>query len=208
MVADEPQSDALCKKCACVSPAAVPRHRADLRRALPRARALARALHRSHYALPAAAGMPAWRIRAAGLVRAPHPPACGLLPLSLVDTELYMIGGPCCGTLFFREALDCDRLRGALAQLLDAYPVLGGRVVSLPPGGGAPGAPRRTGEWRRGFPRAVDCNNAGAAFTVLDLPGVALPEDRNAVNAPPFPTMWQARAAACRAACAAQDLHR
>ena len=102
-----------------------------------------------------------------------------------------MIGGPCSGTLFFRNALDSERLRITLAQALEAFPVLAGRVVSLPADGGSKAAPSRTGEWRRGFPRAVECNNAGAAFTVLDLPGVTLPEDRNQVSAPPFPAMWQ-----------------
>jgi hypothetical protein len=106
-----------------------------------------------------------------------------------------MIGGPCSGTLFFRAALDSERLRATLATLLDSFPILAGRVVSLPPAAGAAPpqqhAKSRTGEWRRGFPRAVACTNAGAAFTVLDLPGCALPEDRNAVRAPPFPHMWQ-----------------
>ncbi len=102
-----------------------------------------------------------------------------------------MIGGPCSGTLFFRNALDSERLRSTLAQALEAYPVLAGRVVSLPADGDTKAPPSRKGEWRRGFPRAVECNNAGAAFTVLDLPGVALPEDRNTVSAPPFPAMWQ-----------------
>jgi hypothetical protein len=105
-----------------------------------------------------------------------------------------MIGGPCSGTLFFRTALDCEALRATLSQALDAFPILAGRVVSLPAaasGAGTAARQTRTGEWRRGYPRAVDCNNAGAAFTVLDLPGVALPEDRNSVTAPPFPDMWQ-----------------
>jgi hypothetical protein len=116
---------------------------------------------------------------------------CGLVPLSLVDTELYMIGGPCSGTLFFRTALDSERLRATLAVLLESFPILAGRVVSLPPTGTQQQPRSREGEWRRGYPRAVACTNAGAAFMVLDLPGCSLPEDRNAVRAPPFPHMWQ-----------------
>ena len=72
-----------------------------------RARALAVALSKSHYAL---AGVAAWRVERAVLVPAAHPPVCSLLPLSLVDAELYMVGGPCCGTLFFREQLDSEAL--------------------------------------------------------------------------------------------------
>lgn len=155
------------------------------------ARKFARAMMRSHYALPASTGAPPFSVRTAALVKAAHPSVCGLLPLSLVDTDLYMIFGPCSGTLFFREALDCDKLQATLALALEAFPVLAGRVVSLPPASAAPPHPPRTGEWGRGYPRAVDCNNAGAAFTVLDLPGVSLPEDRNAEYAPPFPNMDQ-----------------
>jgi len=146
---------------------------------------------RSHYALPAPAGAAPFAVRTASLVKAAHPSVVGLVPLSLVDTELYMICGPSSSTLFFREALDRSKLQATLALALEAFPVLAGRVVSVPPAG-APGPhPPRTGEWRRGFPRAVDCNNAGAGFTVIDLPGVALPEDRNAERAPPFPDTHQ-----------------
>ena len=100
-------------------------------------------------------------------MRAPHPPAVDILPLSIVDTEarararflrlaspllthlernasrpaqLYMIGGPCSGTLFFAEALDGERMRDTLAQALEAFPLLAGRVVSLPPAGVPPAA--------------------------------------------------------------------
>jgi len=153
-----------------------------------RARALAVALSKSHYAL---AGVAAWRVERAVLVPAAHPPVCSLLPLSLVDAELYMVGGPCCGTLFFREQLDSEALQRTLAVALEALPVLAGRVVSLPP----PGQPhvRRTGEWRRGYPRAVQCCNSGAGFTVLHCPGVALPTDRSVDRPPPFPAMWQGK---------------
>ena len=146
---------------------------------------------RSHYALPGSVGAAPFSVRTAAVVKAAHPSVCGLLPLSIVDTDLYMIFGPCSGTLFFREALDCAKLQATLALALEAFPFLAGRVVSLPPEGAAPPHPPRTGEWRRGYPRAVDCNNAGAGFTVLDLPGVSLPEDRNTEYAPPFPTMDQ-----------------
>ena len=147
---------------------------------------------RSHYALPKpAAGAAPFAVRTATLVKAAHPSVCGLVLLSLVDTELYMVCGPSSSTLFFRQALDCAKLQSTLALALEAFPVLAGRVVSLPPAGAAPPHPPRTGEWRRGYPRAVDCNNAGAGFTVLDLPGVKLPEDRSAEVAPPFPTMDQ-----------------
>ena len=102
-----------------------------------------------------------------------------------------MICGPSSSTLFFREALDRAKLQATLALALEAFPVLAGRVVSVPPAGVPGPHPPRTGEWRRGYPRAVDCNNAGAGFTVIDLPGVALPVDRCAERAPPFPTMDQ-----------------
>lgn len=155
------------------------------------AREFARAMARSHYALPASARAAPSAVRVAKLVKSAHPSVCGLIPLSIVDTELYMLCGPSSSTLFFREALDCGRLEATLAATLEAFPVLAGRVVSVPPAGASGPQPPRTGEWRRGFPRAVDCNNAGVAFTVLSLPGVALPEDRNAEYAPPFPNMDQ-----------------
>jgi hypothetical protein len=125
-----------------------------------RATQLAKALSTSHYALPGAQRPGAWRIDAATLVAAPTPPVPGLIQLGLVDTELYMVGGPCNGAMFFNSALDSDMLKEALAASLEAFPILAGRVVSLPP----PGQPPRSnkGQWRRGFPRAVECNNAGA----------------------------------------------
>ena len=52
------------------------------------ARELARSLMRSHYALRPSAGAPPWRVRSAGLVTAPRPPECDLIPLSIVDTEV------------------------------------------------------------------------------------------------------------------------
>ena len=180
-----------------------------------RATQLARALSVSHYALPGAGRPGAWRIETAALVVSPTPPVPGLIQLGLVDTELYMVGGPCNGAMFFTAALDSERLQQALAQSLEAFPILAGRVVSLPP----PGQPHRSnrGQWRRGFPRAVECNNAGAVrpppsrtqcphvgracdallpshqgFTVLSCPHVQLPRDRGSGDRlPPFPAMEQ-----------------
>jgi hypothetical protein len=72
-----------------------------------------------------------------------------------------MVGGPCSGAMFFKEVPDSDKLQHTLALALDTFPILAGRIVSLPPQDGRPHR-KRTGQWRRGFPRAVDCNNAGA----------------------------------------------
>lgn len=138
---------------------------------LRRATKLARALSNSHYAKPGARASGAWSIERAAVVKAPTPPVPGLIQLGLVDTELYMVGGPCNGAMFFAAALDSDHLQHTLAAALEAFPILAGRVVSLPSADGSRRS--RQGQWRRGFPRAVECNNAGAVRVLVCMSHVA-----------------------------------
>lgn len=154
-----------------------------------RAMALARRLERSSLALPTP--RPSSRVISAGFVAAPGPPPAQpvLLPLSLLDAELYM-GGCINATIWYSAQLDGDKLRAATSQCLALYPPLAGRLVSLPPPGGG-GARSQAGDWRRGAPRGLLCNNAGASFTELSCAGVAMPSERDAQRPAPFPRMWQ-----------------
>ena len=156
-----------------------------------RAVAFGKALQSSRYGGAATQGSP--RVTAVGYVCAPSAPQPPLaIPLSLVDAELYRVFGGCSGALFFRERLDEGTLRQALSSTLSAFPVLAGRVVT------ATGGVRNAGHSARGGPFVVDCCNAGAAFTTLHCPSVALPEDRAAAAAAgggggeltPFPAVW------------------
>jgi len=90
------------------------------------------------------------------------------MPLSVVDVELYQ-DSALHWSWFYAETIDAMLVAYSLGRTLLHYPIFAGRVVSLLSSAG--GSARRPA-------LAVECNNAGAGFTVLRLEGVLLPRDR------------------------------
>lgn len=83
-------------------------------------------------------------------------------------TQLVYDAAPLSWTFFYEAVLDADALEAALSRALVAYPLLAGRLVTLPD----------DAHGRRRV--AVACGNEGALVTRLHLPSVALPSSRGA----------------------------
>jgi hypothetical protein len=83
-------------------------------------------------------------------------------------TQLVFDAAPLSWTFFYETVLDADGLEAALSRALVAYPLLAGRLVTLPV----------DAHGRRRV--AVACGNEGALMTRLHLPSVELPSRRGA----------------------------
>ena len=86
----------------------------------------------------------------------------------MLTTQLVFDAAPLSWTFFYEAVLDADALEVALSRALVSYPLLAGRLVSLP----------RDAHGRRRV--AVACGNEGALFTRLNLPNIELPSSRGA----------------------------
>ena len=95
------------------------------------------------------------------LTRAP----CTTLAL---PPQLVFDAQPLSWTFFYDAVLDADLLEASLSRALVAYPLLAGRLVTLP---------NDTHGRRR---VAVACGNEGALLTRLSLPSIELPARRGA----------------------------